>query len=118
MLPLRRQAGTRGCVVIGLLLVGVFLAVVFAYFCTEYVLGLLDARRRVLIGEGYPLLVIVAANVVSFALVWTSAMVFIIASGTTLYYPATIVCLCAQAVWLSQHVWIYYRDRPRLRFEQ
>jgi len=28
------------------------------------------------------------------------------------------VCLCAQAVWLAQHLWAYYRDHPRLHYEQ
>ena len=102
---------------IGVLLVGVFLAVVFAYVCTEYLLVRYDARRRVLVGEGWPLLTLLGANFASFIVVWLSAMIFIFAGGADLYYHATIVCLCAQAVWLSQHLWFYYRDHLRLRYE-
>jgi hypothetical protein len=103
--------------VAGVLLVGVFLTVVFAYMCTEYLLGRLDARRRVLVGEGSPLLTIFGVNLASFLVVWLSALVFVFASGTELYYQATIICPCAQGVWLLQHLWFYYRDHLRLRYE-
>lgn len=109
--------GLWGCVVIGVLLIGVFLAVVFAYVCTEYLLDRFDARRRVLVGEGWPLLTLLGANFASFIILWLSALVFVLASGAELYYQATIICLCAQAVWLSQHLWFYYRDHLRLRYE-
>ena len=102
---------------VGVLLVGVFLAVVFAYACTEFLLVRLDVRRRVLVGEGWPLLIILGANLASFVVLLLSAMVFVFAAGADLYYYTTIVCLCAQAVWLSQHLWFYYRDHLRLRYE-
>ncbi len=102
---------------VGVLFVGVFLAVLSAYGCTEYLLAGLDARRRVMVGEGFPLLIILCANVVSFAVIWASAMVFVFASGSGLYLPATLVCLGAQAIWLSQHLWFYYRDHLRLRYK-
>ena len=102
---------------VGVLLVSVFLTVVFAYVFTEYLLVRFDARRRVLVGEGWPLLTLLGANFASFVIVWLSTLVFVFASGTDLYYQATIICLGAQAVWLSQHLWFYYRDHLRLRYE-
>ena len=102
---------------IGVLLVGVFLTVVFAYVCTEYLLVHFDARRRVLVGEGWPLLTLLGANFASFIIVWLSSLVFVFASGAELHYQATIVCLCSQGVWLLQHLWFYYRDHLRLRYE-
>ena len=103
---------------IGLLIVGGFIAVVLAYMCAEYLLIRFDARRRVLVGEGHTLLIILGANFVSFALIWASAMIFIFASGSGLYYAVTVICIFAQAVWLSQHLWFYYRDHLRLRYKQ
>jgi hypothetical protein len=105
--------------VVGLLFVRVFLAVVLAYGCTEFLLVRLDARRRMMVGEGSPLLVILGANIVSFAILWVSALlsVFLFASDTPLYVPATVICVSAQAVWLSQHLWSYYRDHLRLKYE-
>jgi hypothetical protein len=103
--------------VLGVLFVGVFLAVVSAYVCTEHLLDWFDARRRVMVGQGYPLLVILSANVVSFLVVWASAMVLVFASGGGFYFGATLVCSLAQAVWLCQHLWFYYRNHLRLRYE-
>jgi hypothetical protein len=97
--------------------VGTFLAVIAAYVWTEYLLGWLDARRRVMVGRGFPFLIIVGANIASFALVWASAMVLVFVSGGEFYFGATMVCLGAQAVWLAQHLWVYYRDHLRLRYE-
>jgi hypothetical protein len=54
----------------------------------------------------------------SFAILWVSSLAFIMASGAALYFHATIVCAAAQTVWLCQHMWSYYRDHPRLRYEQ
>jgi hypothetical protein len=102
--------------VVGVLFVGVFLAVLSAYVWTEYLLGWLDARRRVMVGRGFPLIVILGANIVSFGLLWASTMVLVFASSGGFYFGATMVCLCAQAVWLAQHLWVYYRDRLRLRY--
>jgi hypothetical protein len=103
--------------VVGVLIIGLFLAVVLAFGCTEYLLAFCDARRRVLVGEGYTLAFILGANILSFGLVWISAMVFIFASGSAAYGAATLVCICAQSVWLTQHLWSYYRDHLRLRYE-
>ena len=102
---------------VGVLFVGVFLAVIAAYVWTEYLLNWLDARRRVMVGRGFPLIVILGANVASFTLIWTSATVLVFVSGAGFYFGATMVCLGAQAVWLGQHLWVYYRDRLRLRYE-
>jgi hypothetical protein len=99
------------------LFVGVFLAVVLAFMCTEYVLVFFDARRSVLVGEGSSLLVILGAHAASFTLVWLSAVIFVFASGAGVYTEATVVALCAQGVWLTQHLWSYYRDHLRLRYE-
>ena len=103
--------------VVGVLFVGVFLAVIASYVWTEYLLGWLDARRRVMVGRGFPFIVILGANVASFVLIWASAMILVFASGAGFYFGATIVCLGVQAVWLGQHLWVYYRDRLRLRYE-
>ena len=29
---------------------------------------------------------------------------------------ALLICLCAQIVWLTQHLWFYYRDHLRLGY--
>jgi hypothetical protein len=105
------------CLVVGALVIGFFVAVVCAYGCTEYLLVRLDVRRRVLDGGAGSLLIILAANVLSFAILWGGSLAFMVASGGAYYLPATVVCLCAQAVWLGQHLWMYYRDHPRLRCE-
>jgi hypothetical protein len=76
-----------------------------------------DVRRRVLVGEGWPLLLILSVNLASFLVVWLSFLAFIFAGGADLYHYASIVCLCAQGVWLSQHLWFYHRDHLRLRYE-
>jgi hypothetical protein len=104
--------------VVGSLIVGFFVAVVCAYGCSEYLLVQLDVRRRMLDGGGRPLIVIAAANLASFAIVWLSSLAFVAASGTGLYLESTIVCACAQMLWLGQHLWAYYRDHPRMRYEQ
>jgi cytosine/uracil/thiamine/allantoin permease len=103
--------------VVGVLLAGVFVAVVAVYVCTEFLMARFDARRRVMVGEGWPLLSILLANLASFLVVWLSSLVFLFAAGAHLYDYATIVCLCAQAVWLSQHLWFYHRNHLRLRYE-
>jgi hypothetical protein len=103
--------------VIGGLLAGVFLAVVLAFACTEYLLLRFDVRRCILLGRGSPLFLVLGSNCGSFLLVWLSAMVFVFASGSGAYEHATIVCLCAQAVWFAQHMWSYYRDHLRLHYQ-
>ena len=103
---------------VGLLIMGFFIAVVCAYGCTEYLLAQLDVRRRVLDRGVRTPVIILAANLMSFAIIWLSSLAFLVASGAELYFQASIVCVCAQAVWLGQHLWSYYRDHPRLRYEQ
>jgi hypothetical protein len=106
------------CLVVGLLIMGFFIAVVCAYGCSEFLLAQLDVRRRMLDGGVRTLVIILAANLMSFAILWVSSLAFMVASGAELYFQASIVCACAQAVWLGQHLWSYYRDHPRLRYEQ
>jgi hypothetical protein len=103
--------------VIGVLFVGVFLAIVLAYACTEYLFVLFDARRGVLVGRGFSLFLILGVNLASFVLVLVSAFIFVAASAASLYGEAALVCVGAQAAWLSQHLWFYYRDHLRLRYE-
>jgi hypothetical protein len=103
--------------VVGVFFVGMFMAVVLAYACTEYLFVLVDARRRVLVGHGHALLLVLGVNLASFVLVVLCAFIFVLASGTPVYGSAALVCLCAQAVWLAQHLWFYYRDHLRLRYE-
>jgi hypothetical protein len=114
----RPVCNTRSLGVVGALVIGFFVAVVCAYACTEYLLVQLDVRRRVLDGGAHSLLIILAANALSFAILWGGSLAFMVASGGDYYFPATIVCLCAQTVWLGQHLWMYYRDHPRRRYEQ
>ena len=100
----------------GLLLVGAFATVVLAYMFTEYLLTRFDVRRRVLVGDGSPLSPILYANAVSFVVICVSSCVVLCAADLSLrdYAAIVLVCLCAQAVWLTQHLWFYYRDHLRL----
>jgi hypothetical protein len=117
--PKKAQKPNRwGCVVVGWLIVGFFAAVVCAYGCTEYLLVQLDVWRRMLDRGVRTLVIILAANLMSFAILWVSSLAFMVASGVELYFHATVVCAGAQAVWLGQHLWSYYRDHPRLRYKQ
>jgi hypothetical protein len=97
--------------VAGILFALFFAAVVVAYGCTEYLLARLDPSG------GRSLSVILAANLLSFAILWFGSLAALLASGAELYLPATIAVTCAQAMWLGQHLWSYYRNHPRLRFE-
>jgi hypothetical protein len=104
--------------VVGSLIIGFFAAVVCAYACTEYLLAQLDVRRRMVDGGVRTLVMILAANLTSFVILWLSSLAFVAASGAELYLEATLLCACAQMLWLAQHLWAYYRDHPRLRYEQ
>ena len=101
---------------IGVLFVGVFCAVGFAYACTEYLMTWLDVRQRVAAGEA-GLGLILAVNGLSLALMWVSAMILVAASGHSLYLHVTVISLGAQAIWLSQHLWWYYHEHLRVRYE-
>ena len=101
---------------IGVLFVGVFCAVGLAYACTEYLMTELDVRRRVTVGES-GLLLILGVNCLSLALVWLSAVILVAASGQKLYLQVAVIAVGAQAIWLSQHLWFYYRDHLRVRYE-
>jgi hypothetical protein len=104
--------------VVGTLLMGAFLALTLSYMLTEHLLKRLDVRRRILVGEGSPLLLILGANALSFFVVWISSLVLMFAADVHLYYEyATLVCLCAQGVWLVQHLWLYYRGQGWLKYE-
>ncbi len=100
----------------GLLLVGAFATIVLAYMFTEYLLTRFDVRRRVLVGDRAPLRPILYANGVSFLVVSISSLVILYAAGITVYHYAILICLCAQIVWLTQHLWFYYRDHLRLGY--
>jgi len=41
----------------------------------------------------------------------------VVASGAEQFLYATLACIAAQALWLGEHLWAYYRDHPRLRPE-
>jgi hypothetical protein len=103
--------------VLGFLFAGVFVAVVAAYACTEYQLVWFDAWRRVMTGKSFALLILLGANLLSFLILWASASVFILASGSHHYAEATAVCVFAQAIWLAQHLWFYHRNHLRLRYK-
>ncbi|MBX9773804.1 MAG: hypothetical protein K2Y71_05265 [Xanthobacteraceae bacterium] len=100
----------------GVLLFGAFATVVLAYMMTEYLLTRFDVRRRVLVGDGAPLLPILCANGVSFLVICFSSFVVLYAADLSPHtYPLlALVCLCAQGVWLTQHLWFYHRDHLRL----
>jgi hypothetical protein len=110
----RLQCGDRVARVIGVLAIGFFVAVVCAYACTELLLAQLDSRRRIRDRGVRKLSVVVAANLLSFTVVWGSCLAALLVSAGDYYLEATMICLCAQAVWLGQHLWNYYRDHPRL----
>jgi cytosine/uracil/thiamine/allantoin permease len=97
--------------VIGVLFIGLFFAVTYAYGCTEFLLGRFDPDRS------RSLSVILKANFLSFLILWVSSLAVVLASGAQYYLLATIAAACAQAMWLAQHLWAYYRDHPRLRYE-
>jgi len=102
--------------VVGVLFVGVFCAVALAFACTEYTMTRFDVRRRVSVGES-GLGLILAVNLLSFMLVWTSAAILVAASGYPLYLQVTVIALGAQAIWLAQHLWFYYREHLHVRCE-
>ena len=101
---------------VGVLFVGVFCAVGFTFACTEYMMTRFDVRRRVTVGE-VGLGLILAVNFLSFMLVWVSAAILVAASGRPLYLQISVIALGAQAIWLAQHLWSYYRDHLRVRYE-
>lgn len=101
--------------VAGLLLTGMFLAVILAYALTESLLKRLD--RRAMVRGRFSLRTILGANAISFMVVWISSLVLMFAADVHLYYQATLVCLCAQVIWLAQNLWFYYRDHARLGYE-
>jgi hypothetical protein len=111
-------AKSRGHSVVESLVVGAFLALVSAFAITEYLMAEFDARRRILVGEDQSLLVIVAANLASLAILLAGAIMFVAASGAEAYFQAAVVCALAQAPWFCQHLWAYYRDHLRLSYEQ
>src|SRR5262245_14235482 len=105
-----------GRVVLGVLLVGVFCAVLFAYACTEYLLLRLDLRRRVMEGKsGLPMLL--AVNVASLGAVWITSATLVAASGQSLHLQAALISVGAQMVWLIHLVRFYRRDHLRVRYE-
>ena len=98
---------------IGVLFGGVFCAVGFAYACTEYMMTWFDVRQRVTVGEA-GLGLILAVNGLSFALMWLSAVILVVASRHNLYLQVTVIALGAQAIWLVHHLWFYHRDHLRV----
>jgi hypothetical protein len=102
--------------VVGVLFVGVFCAVLFAYACTEYWVTRFDLRRRVLLGES-GLLAILAVNLTSLALVWITGAILVAASGQNLHLQAAVISIGAQMIWFTQLLWFYYRDHLRVRYE-
>jgi hypothetical protein len=102
--------------VTGVWFVGIFVATVFSYICTEYLFAHLDARRRVVVGEGFTLLVILGANLASFVVMLACGLVVVVASGHHFYLEATVICLSAQIIWLTQNLWFYHRDHLRVNF--
>ena len=102
---------------LGFLFAGVFLAVVASYACTEYQLVRFEAWHRVMTGKSFALLILLGANLVSFLVLWMSASIFVLASGTQYYAETAAICGFAQALWLSQHLWLYHRNHLRLRYK-
>jgi hypothetical protein len=75
-----------------------------------------DVRRRVMIGES-GLLLILGVYCLSLLMLWLCASILAAAGGYQLYLHVAVISVGAQAVWLSQHLWFYYRNHPRVRFE-
>jgi hypothetical protein len=75
-----------------------------------------DIRRRVTVGEGGVGLIL-AVNFCSLILLWLIASILVAASGYGLYRQLSVISLGAQAIWLVQHLWSYYRDHVRVRYE-
>ena len=101
---------------IGVLFVGVFCAVLFAYACTEYLLIRFDVRRRIMVGE-CGLLTVLAVNIASLAIVWISSAVLVAASGHNLHMQAAVIAVGAQLIWLTQLLWFYFRDHLNVRYD-
>ena len=101
---------------VGVLFVGVFCAILFAYACTEFLLVHLDLRRRVMEGKsGLPMLL--AVNVASLAAVWITSATLVAASGQNFHLQAALISVGAQMVWLIHLLRSYRRDHLRVRFE-
>ena len=101
---------------VGVLFIGVFVAVGFAYACTEHVMTRLDVRRRIMVGEGGPPLIL-GVNLISLALLGIIAALLVAISGHSLHLQAAVIAIGAQAIWLTQHLWFYQRDHLRVRYE-
>ena len=100
---------------IGVLFISVFCAVGFAYACTEYLTTRFDVRQRVVTGNA-GLGLILAVNLCSFMLLWLCAFILIAASGYDLHLQVSVIALGAQMIWLTQHLWLYYRDHVRVGY--
>lgn len=101
---------------VGVLIVSVFCAVLFAYACTEYFITSFDVRRRVITGEG-GLLLILGVNLISLALLFVSSFVLVLASGLNLYVQAAVIAGGAQMVWATQLLWFYFNDHLQVSYE-
>ena len=101
---------------IGVLFIGVFCAVGFAFACTEFLMTRFEIRRRVMVGEGGVGLIL-AVNFCSLALLWLAASILVAASGYRLYLELSVIAFGAQAIWLVQDLWSYHRDRVHVRYE-
>jgi hypothetical protein len=102
--------------VIGVLFIGVFCAVSFAFACTEFLMTQFDIRQRVMVGEGGVGLIL-AVNFCSLVVLWLAASILVAASGYRLYLELSMIALGAQAIWLVQHLWSYHRDRVHVSYE-
>ena len=62
------------------------------------------------------MLPILCANGVSFLVICISSIIVLYAADFDVqaYAAIVLVCLCAQGVWLTQHLWFYHRDHLRL----
>lgn len=99
------------------LIVGAFIAVIVAYVLSEALFRRFDVRRRILVGEGWPLLTIFVVNLTTLLVVSISSLVFLFAAAAGHYAHATIFCFCVQAVWLCGHLRFYYREHLRMGYE-
>jgi hypothetical protein len=103
-------------VIVGVLLAGVLLIVLFAYLCSAFLLSQFDVRRRILIGEN-GLAAILGLNLVSLLLVAAFGAWLAYMSGRDVYLYAALVAFGAQAIWLVQHLRFYQRDHLRVSYE-
>jgi hypothetical protein len=103
--------------VFGVLLFGGLTVIVVTYASTEYLLSRSDVRRRVLVGDGWPLMPILFANAASLVAICIGSVLALFMTGIGHYAEAMLLCFLVQGIWLARHLWFYHREHLRLNYE-